>query len=170
MKMTLAKALKHKNRIAQRIQSVSNDIQVNNSILAVNEPEVDIKVLDTMRRELVVHLIAVKTAIHKASDSIRADIFRLAEVKATIGFYRSLGTSHGKRQAHRFGTGDEFVEYKATIRKEEVDRINFELESEIDTLQEKLDTFNVTTNIEIDVPDAMNRPFAPLGKSDSADW
>lgn len=170
MEMTLAKALKHKNRIAQRVQSVSNDIQSNNSILAVNEPEVDVKALDKMRRALVEHLIAVKTAIHKASDPIRKDIFRLAEVKVTIGFYRSLGTAHGKRSSDRYGGGGEFVEYKATIRKDHVDAINLELESEIDAIQEKLDQFNIATKIEIDIPDEMNRPFAPVGGHPKMDW
>lgn len=163
MEMTLAKALKHKNRIAQRIQEVSAEMQSNNSILAVNEPEVDIKALDRMRHELVEHLIAVKSAIHTASEPVRTDIFRLSELKSTIGFYRSLPTSHGKREPHRFGGSEEFIEYKAVMRKEEISRIVFELETKIDALQERLDGFNVSTKIDIDIPDVMNRPFAPVG-------
>jgi len=117
------------------------------------------------------HLVEIKTAIHRASDPVRTDIFRLSEVKASIGFYRSIGTTHGKRPPTRFGSQDEMLEYKASIRKSDIDRINLELESEVDTLQEKLDTFNVTTKIKIDIPEVMNRPFSPVGKhSDIVDW
>lgn len=162
MEMTLAKALKHKNRVAQMIRRVSDDIQHNNSILTVNEPEVDIKALDAMRLELTDHLVALKTAIHRASDSVRREIFNLAEKRTSIGFYRSLDTKHGKRQAHSYGGDAEFVEYKAAIRKIDSDRIVVELESEIDVIQDRLDEFNMTAKITIDIPGAMSRPYAPM--------
>lgn len=162
MEMTLAKALKHKNRVAQKIARISDDIRANNSILAVNDPEVDVKRLDGMRKELTDYLVALKTAIHRASDSVRDKIFLLAELKGSIGFYRSICTQHGRRESHRFGSGDEYVEHKATIRKESVDRIVAELEERIDEIQDHLEEFNVTTAIKIDIPDAMSCPHAPI--------
>ena len=161
MEMTLAKALKHKNRVAQKIARVSGDIRENNSILVVNDSEVDVNVLDRMRKELTDYLVALKTAIHRASDSVRDKIFMLAELKGSIGFYNSICTQHGKRESHRFGGDDEFVEYKAVIRKESIDRAVAELEAEIDTIQDRLDEFNATTMIKIDVPNVMSRPYAP---------
>ena len=163
MEMTLAKALKHKNRVAQKITRISDDIRANNSILAVNDPEVDVCALDTMRKELTDYLVALKTAIHRASDSVRDKIFLLAELKGSIGFYRSVSTQHGKREAHRFGGGDEFVEHKAVIRKDAIDRIVVELEEKIDAIQDQLEEFNVSTKIQIDIPDAISRPYAPIG-------
>ena len=160
--MTLAKALKHKNRVAQKITRISDDIQANNSILAVNDPEVDVQLLDMMRKELINYLVALKTAIHKASDSMRDKIFLLAELKGSIVFYRSISTQHGKREAHRFGGGDEFVEHKAVMRKESIDCIVVELEEKIDAIQDLLEEFNVTTKIQIDIPDAVSRPYAPV--------
>ena len=162
MEMTLAKALKHKNRVAQKITRISDDIRANNSILAINDPEVDVRTLDTMRKELTDYLVALKTAIHRASNSVRDKIFLLSELKGSIGFYNSICTQHGKRESHRFGSGDEFVEHKAIIRKEAVDRIVAELEERIDTIQEQLEEFNVVTKIRIDIPDAMSRPYAPV--------
>ena len=164
MEMTLAKALKHKNRVAQKIARISDDIRANNSILAVTAAEVDVCALDEMRKTLTDYLVALKTAIHRASDSVRDKIFMLAELKGSIGFYRSVCTQHGKRESHRFGGGgDEFVEHKAVIRKEAVDRIVAELEERIDAIQDQLEEFNVSTKIEIDIPDAMSRPYAPVG-------
>lgn len=164
MEMTLAKALKHKNRVAQKLSRMSDDIRNNNSILAVNDPEVDVTVLDGMRLELVDHLVELKTAIHLASDKIRSKIFELAELKGSIQFYRTIDTQHGRRPANRYaiGGGDEFVEYKAVMRKESIDRIVTELESKIDAIQDSLEEFNGTTRITINIPDAMNRPYAPI--------
>lgn len=163
MEMTLAKALKHKNRVAQKIARISDDIRENNSILAINTPEVDVQVLDGMRKELTDYLVALKTAIHRASDSMRDRIFLLSELKASIGFYNSICTQHGKRESNRFGGGgDDYVEHKAVMRKETIDRIVIELEERIDAIQDKLEEFNVTTKIEIEIPDAMSRPYAPV--------
>lgn len=163
MKMTLAKALKHKNRVAKKIGRVSSDIQNNNSILTANDPEVDVRALDTMRHELVQHLVALKTAIHRATDPVRDKVFMMAELRGSIQFYQSLNTQHGKSASTRyFGGGDEFVEHKATMRKEHVDRIVADLEAQIDDIQDKLDEFNASTKIEIDIPDAVDRPYAPI--------
>lgn len=158
MEMTLSKALKHKNRVAQKLSQVSDDIRENNSILSVNDCEVDVVALNGMRLELMRHLVAVKTVIHRASDKVREKIFLLAELKTSIQFYRSIDTQHGKRQSHSFGGGNEFVDHKATIRKETVDRTVSELESQIDNLQDELDEFNAATKISINIPDAMKRP------------
>ena len=161
MEMTLAKALKHKNRVAQKITQISDDIRTNNSILAINDPEVDVNVLDVMRKELTDYLVALKTAIHRASDSVRDKIFMLAELKGSIQFYRTICTQHGKRESNRFGSG-EFVEHKAAMSKNEIDRLVNELEVRIDAIQDQLDAFNMTTKINIDIPDAMSRPYAPI--------
>lgn len=160
--MTLAKALKHKNRVAQKIARISDDIRQNNSILAVNDPEVNVLILDTMRAELTDYLVALKTAIHRASDKVRDKIFLLAELKGSILFYRSIDTQHGKREAHRFSGGEEFVEHKAAMRKGMMDRMVTELEEKIDVIQDQLDEFNMTTKINIGIPDAMKRPYAPV--------
>lgn len=162
MEMTLAKALKHKNRVAQRLARISDDIRANNSILSVNEQEVDIKALDRMRLEVMNHLVALKTAIHRASDKVRDKIFLLAELKGSVRFYQSIDTQHGKRQSNRYGSGDEFVEHKAVIRREDVDRLVAELEEKIDNIQDQLDEFNSTVRITLDIPGAINRPYAPM--------
>jgi hypothetical protein len=165
MEMTLAKALKHKNRVGQRISTIGGDIQTYNSILAVNEREVDVKALDAMREELLEHLVTLKTAIHRASDKVRKDIFMLAELKGSIRFYRSISTQHGKCESRgfgRFGGSDEFVEHTAVLRKEDIDRLVALLEEKIDTMQDRLDEFNAVTKINIDIPDAMSRPYAPI--------
>lgn len=162
MEMTLAKALKHKNRVAQKIARVSDDIRANNSILAINDAEVDVKALDEIRKTLTDYLVALKTAIHRASDSVRDKIFMLSELKGSIGFYNSICTSHGKRESNRYGGGDEFVEHKAVMRKDAIDRIVTELEERIDAIQDRLEEFNVTTKININIPDAMSHPHASI--------
>lgn len=163
MKITLAKTMKYRNRVAEKLGKVSEDMQEHNSILAANEPEVDIKRLDGMRHEIMEHLIAVKTMIHTAGQPIRSQIFRMSELRAAVGFYKSLSTRHGKAQSSRWNAGDELIEYKATLRKDDVDKIVAGLEEDIDKLQDELDSFNHETKIDVEVPEVINRPFASTG-------
>lgn len=159
MKMTLAKAMKYRNRVAEKLRKVSEDMSAHNSILAANEPEVDVKRLDGMRHEIMEHLIAVKTAIHTAGQPIRSQIFRMGELRSAVGFYKSLSTRHGKAQSSRWGVGgDDLVEYKATLRKDDVDGIVVALEEDIDNLQDELDSFNHETRIDIERPKVITLP------------
>lgn len=156
--MSIAKAMKHKNRVAQRISRVSSDISSYNSFLSLNEREVDVAILIQMRHDLVEHLIALKTAIHRASEPVREKIFRLAELKGTIQFYRGLSTTHGKSQTWN---SEDAVEYDAVLRKKDVDAIVANLEAEVDSIQDSLDEFNASTKFGIEVPNAVKRPYAP---------
>jgi len=159
MKMTLSKAMKHKNRVAQKISKISGEIQSHNSILNVNEPEVNVLKLNKARTILVEYLVNLKTAIHRASDKVRHDIFTMSELRQSISFYRSINTQHGKIQSHSFGSGDDFIEYRAAIRRDTVESSVNLLEASIDEIQDKLDAFNATEIIDINVPEEMSRPI-----------
>jgi hypothetical protein len=148
MKMTLAKALQLKNRTARKIKRISDDMCGHNSIIAGNDAEVEVLKLDKERHSLVNYMVFLKTAIHNACEPVRDKIFRLSEAKASIAFYNSLPTRHGKAPTSRFAGGSETIEYRATIRKADVDRFVADLEKQIDQLQDELDAFNHETQID----------------------
>ena len=148
MKMTLAKALQRKNKTARKIKKVSDDICSHNSIIAGNEAEINVLQLNNERCDLMNYMVFLKTAIHNACKPVRDKIFRLSELKASISFYNSLSTRHGKAPASHFASS-ETVEYRATIRKADVDKFVADLERQIDDLQDELDAFNHETQIEI---------------------
>ena len=76
------------------------------------------------------------------------DIFALAEMKAEVTLLAGLNTKHGTVIEGYPVSGA--VGYIAQFRKGDVDAMVIELESRIDALQDKLDTFNATTIIAVD--------------------
>jgi hypothetical protein len=150
--MTLAKTLKYKNRVLQKLSRVTGEIRRWNSIIADGEREKDAKELMAERKRLVENLIAVKLVIAKANGPIQEDILRLAEVKGEISLLNELDTRHGK-QMQEFGfRGDaQMVEYDAVIRKSDVDVAVESLEKQVDELQDRLDHHNHTTEVTVDV-------------------
>ena len=148
MKITIAKALKLKNRIQSRIRALSNDMAAYNSRLAGSGSEVNVLTsLDEYDR-LVGSLVQLKAKIFASNAPVYEKILRLAEAKSKIKVLRSFDTQHGK-VADRYSS-IEPLEYYAQLRKSDIDTKCRTLEGTIDQLQEELDSHNHTTFIEID--------------------
>lgn len=144
-KMTVAKALRYKKRVASKIAKLEQDIVANNSILEGGEREVDIATAIAKREDAVRHLIDVKLAISTVSAPIQRMILECAEAKSRIAFLSRVPTQNGK-------TTDKWSEsitnYEAELRKAEVDRKVSELEDFIDEHQTKIDAFNNSNHVE----------------------
>jgi hypothetical protein len=143
--MILAKALKQKNRLAQRISKLQEEIQVENSS-RVDDPK-KINVEDSLAEleSTTEKLIKIKIAIFVASTPVRENILRLGELKSKIVFLKGISTIEGK--IRHYERGD--VEYSVAKDKIWVKNQITICEQSIDCLQDELDTFNHTTNIEI---------------------
>ena len=143
--MTLAKALKKKNRLAQKISNLQQEIQRENS-LRVDDPR-KIKV-DDLFMELntkVTELIKLKIAIFIASAPMRENILRLSELKSKIVFLQGISTTEGKVNNY----GEEITEYAVTYDKLFVREQVGLCEEKIDEIQDDLDKFNHTTEINV---------------------
>ena len=146
--ITLAKALKVKNRLAGRLAKAQADIQAFNSVPAGQADQVNVPALMQTRAELVGALVALKTAINDANREAQRDIYLLAEKKATAQFLAGVNTRHGPQPAVYPSTTE--VSYVAALKKADVDGLVARLEKEIDQLQDKLDQFNHVRRIEVD--------------------
>ena len=146
--ITLAKALKVKNRLAGRLAKVQADIQAYNSVPDGQAEQVDVPALLQTREELVGALVSLKTAINEANREAQRDIYDLAEKKATAQFLGGLNTRHGPQPAVYPHTGE--VHYVAALKKSDVDALVARLEKQIDRLQDKLDQFNHARTVEVD--------------------
>ena len=135
--ITLAKALKVKNRLAGRLAKVQADIQAYNSIPEGRAGQVDVPALMKTREELVGALVSLKTTINDANREVQRDIYDLAEKKATAQFLAGINTRHGPQPAVYPNTTE--VSYVAALKKADVDALVARLETEIDQLQDKLD-------------------------------
>ena len=145
--INLAKALKLKNRLAGRITKLTQTIQTYNSTQEKAE-QIDVRAAYAQRADLVQRLTDLKVAVSQANSPIQRDIFVLAELKAEIALLVALNTKHGTVIEGYPASGP--VAYLAQFRKADVDAMTTELESRIDALQDKLDTFNATTSIAVD--------------------
>ncbi|MCI0702619.1 MAG: hypothetical protein L0241_16165 [Planctomycetia bacterium] len=147
LNITLAKALKLKNRLAGRIAKLSLTIQTYNSTQEKSE-QIDVRAAHAERADLVRRLTDLKLAIALANAPIQRDIFELAELKAEVTLLAALNTKHGTFLEGYPTSGQ--VTYIAQFRKTDVDAMTEALETRIDALQDKLDTFNAKTAIAID--------------------
>ena len=146
--LTLAKALKIKNRLAGRLAKVQADIQAFNSVPAGQADQVNVPALMQSHAELVGALVALKAAINDANREAQRDIYDLAEKKATAQFLAGVNTRHGPLPPVYPSTVE--VVYVAALKKADVDALVVRLENEIDQLQDKLDQFNHVHKIEVD--------------------
>jgi hypothetical protein len=145
--ITLARALKVKNRLAGRIAKMDNDIKAHNCYQAGIEAP-DVRALYEQRKEVVARLIGLKTAISEANVEIQREIYQLAELKAELALVANLNTRHGELIEGFQGTK---VNYIAQLHKADVDAEIVRLEAEADRLQDRLEAFNQQTMIQVDV-------------------
>jgi hypothetical protein len=146
--ITLAKALKVKNRLTGRLAKVQADIQAFNSVPEGQADQVNVPALMQTREELVGALVSLKAAINEANREAQRDIYDLAEKKATAQFLACLNTRHGPQPPVYPSTTE--VIYVAALKKADVDALVARLESKIDQLQDRLDQFNHVHRIEVD--------------------
>lgn len=138
VKITLAKALKLKNRIVGKIRDLETLIETLNTRpedegdLYAAFDEIDILSLD---------LISLKTAIHKANSGIIENITSITENKSRIEFLRKLQDGYSryfreKDNVYRL----EYLQLGEWITK---------YECKIDEWQDELDEYNHKTTIMI---------------------
>lgn len=145
--ITLAKALKLKNRLAGKVAKLTQTVQTYNSTQESAE-RIDVRAAFAERADLVARLTDLKAAVARANAPIQKDIFTLAELKAEVTLLAGLNTKHGTVMEGYPTAGQ--VTYVAQFRKTDVDALTDALEARIDALQDKLDTFNTQTLIGVD--------------------
>ena len=99
----------------------------------------------TQLQQTTKNLIKLKIAIFVASTPMRENILRLSELKSQIVFLQGINTREGKISEY----GDTSIEYTAVYDKLFVRGEVSMCEEKIDAIQDDLDKFNHT--IEIDV-------------------
>lgn len=146
--LTLARALAVKNRLAGRLAQARANIETYNSVLIgqrLAQGTVDVQAEFDRFRALQEALIAVKSGIQRANAPIAEAILRLGELKSLVQMLNGLNTKHGTEPGYN---GAEF-QYDAVLRKSDVLEQVRRLEAEIDTTQERINTHNAATRIEL---------------------
>jgi hypothetical protein len=141
MSLTIAKALKEKNKKLSQLNKLWKRLDANNSIPEGNVREFDPKELIEQLRQETEAYIALKTQIHNACGPVRDKIFRLSELKSFIHRLKSIDTNHGLTRT-RYDAS--LVKYEAYLSAGSMENLMEQIESEIEKIQEELDHFNYT--------------------------
>ena len=143
--MTISKALKEKNKILGEMSQLKERIQSYNSVEKGQSENKDYSSVEMIGRlyAKMDEIVALKTAIHRASDKVRPLIFRLSELKTMTNFLRGISTLTGKSTR---GFREESLEYVAEITTKQMDVRLEDIMKEIEQIQDALDAFNVTTH------------------------
>lgn len=148
-RVSLAKALKVKNRQIQRVRDLQQRIQASNSFLEGSEPDFDANELYAQLVADTERLWQTKAAINGANAPIQSAIYEMAECKGLVAFLKGLNTQRGLQMMAYMATQPQ--EYESQITAQDVHEKVQVLESRIDDLQDQLDAHNATTTVEIDI-------------------
>ena len=150
MMITLAQALKEKNRIVGEISRLWDLVENENSCWESHTRSVDVK--ETMKtiEFLVQKLVELKTKIGKANEGNLANMYALEECKSQMSRFSKLNTLEDVRYR---GVNDDKMEMRsAEITAQEVLQRNKTLQRQCNQLQDELDAYNATHKIEFETP------------------
>ena len=148
--VTIARALKEKNRVAGRLAKARQLVGSENSNEKKIPRRVDVVSVRDEARVLAERLIAIKTAIAVANEPIVGKIIELDEVKSAISWLNGLNVREGVFEEANYG-GKVVKEYEAAIGKDDILKQVDALQRRADDLQDALDEFNASTKAEIEV-------------------
>jgi len=143
-KMTVAQALKEKNKLASKIRINWFRISTKNALPKGAVRPYDINLVKEDNLKLIDELVKLKTSIHNASSPVREKIFRLSELKAILTNLEKIPTSEGLT---RDKYESNYTEMESILKTVEVDEMISKYQDEIDELQNELDKFNYMTMI-----------------------
>ena len=142
-KVTLARALKEKNRLVGRIVKLRKVVGEENSTIVGAARSVDVRAIYDNAKALTRRLVSIKTAIS-----------RMEELKSAISYLNRLNTSSGMRRTlnERYAS-EELCEYSAVITMQDVLNEVEAMQKRIEDIQDELDDFNASTTVEIELDD-----------------
>ena len=142
--MNLAKALKVKNKKLAEYNKTLQKVMAYNSYEISSNKAYNAKELLQLAETQLSEYVALKTAIHAASQPVRDKIFLIGELKSLLSRIQGLSTNEGTVK-NRYS--DDVSTYASDITLLEKDAKIDELEKQIEELQDALDYFNATTEV-----------------------
>lgn len=149
-RITVARALKEKNRVAGRLAKARTLVGKENSKDKDVMRGIDVAETYALAKTLRDKLVSIKTAIALANNPVISKIIELDELKSEISYLNELDAKEGKVVSTDYGVRIE-RDMEAVIHQSDVLKEVEALQSRADRLQDELDEFNATTRIEIEV-------------------
>jgi hypothetical protein len=150
--ITLAQALKEKNRLAGEISRLWGLFQHENSCLETHTRPIDVaKTLQTIEH-YTAKLVELKTKIGAANDGNLKNMYLLEEAKSRMANLNGTnGNEDNEREYVRDG-GYSYVKRTAVFNETKLLEMKRKLQIECNALQDKLDAYNALHKIEFETP------------------
>ena len=147
--MNLAQALKQKNRLAGELVRQQQILQRENARRSDSVSRVDRDVVYQKILGLSDDLGELKGKITQANVNIYPALERMSELKSRIAFIQGLQKREGEEVLF-VGRDQEQVKYQwdSYISQEKCDDTVAELQEQINDLQDEVDAYNATTEVE----------------------
>ena len=150
MQITLAQALKEKNRIVGEVSRLWNLVQQQNSCWENRKRSIDVNATMQTINHYTEKLIELKIKIGKANEGNLENMYALEEYKSRISKLDSIDAEEDVRY---LGVNNERELIKTVIiSASEIIGMQKTLQSKCNQLQDKLDEYNATHKIEFDTP------------------
>lgn len=146
--MKIYKALKLKKRLVGEINKLQQQINSKNSYLEGADVKFDTHILLDNLIKKQGELVNLKMALYEGNRGIQKDIFLLSELKSRLSFLTDLNTTEGEQGLGAYSAIAP-RKYKAQIGETENETAIVALQEQIDFTQEKIDSYNYTTDIQI---------------------
>jgi hypothetical protein len=141
MSLTIAQALKEKNKKLEQLNKLWKRLGSNNSVVEGSVREYNPEELLAQLHQETAAFVELKTRIHNSCSDVRDKIFRLSELKTFVKRLKTIDTSP---RMHRDRYEGVVLKYEVFYTEGAMDRIIEQVELEIETTQEFLDHYNHT--------------------------
>lgn len=145
-RVSLAKALKIKNKQNKVVKGLQDQVAKYNSIVKGSSNPFDVRAKYQELKVAAVKLAKIKAAIQMANAPIQEKIFEMAELRGQLAFLQRLDTKSG---SSIFGYQTDVVEFEAVLTALDVEKESEETEARLDQLQDDVDAFNTKTIVEL---------------------
>ena len=152
MKITLAQALKEKNRLAGEIARAWSWIESENSKREDIKRVVDVEETYKKIKLYTEKLVELKAKIGVANAGNLERIYRMDEYKSALAKLESINTD--ETSVFQRLTESTYKEFKRTVvfNASQILEMREQLQKECNRLQDEMDAFNVATKIDFESP------------------
>ena len=152
MKITLAQALKEKNRLAGEIQRLWAMVAKENSKREDFKRVIDVEATYQTLQLYTEKLIELKTKIGVANAENLDRIYRMEEFKNQLLKLANIGTDETTDVIRLTDTQYKELKRSVVFDAAKIWQLREQLQLECNRLQDEMDTFNATTRIEFETP------------------
>lgn len=150
MKYKLYQLLKLRKKLVSELNKLKERFNDNNSILVGGIRNYEPSEIYDEIIKIKEKIIKLKIAIQQNTLPIYDKIHRMEEYKDLILLLKSTSTNNGTVENTRYGDNS-LLNYSAVYTKDMIDKIITDYEQKIDQLQDEIDQYNYTTEVELDI-------------------